>query len=291
VAAALLGGAAEGGEYALLVLGFVLIWSATRIISLAQGSVALIGGYLACWLQVTLGVPVLAGLAVVTVLLFSLGYVVGHAGVPALRRRPGFVVLLVTFGLGLILQGLLALSGTNRYHSLAPVTGAVVRGVASGNLASLAVVVGCVDCCALGVALSRGRLGRVMAAVGGDRETAQTLGIRARRVESLAVGLGCACAGAAGVLAGVTGAFRPADASRYTLICVFVAIAVGMSSPLRAVAAAGVVGVADAAARHLIGTTAAVTIEICLLVLVLLMRGAGLLPADEALNESGGLVR
>lgn len=278
----LLAGAAAGGEYALLVLGFLLTWSATRVVSLAQGAVALAGGYLAGQLQAVAGVPVSAGLAVVAVVFFTAGWALGALAVPGLRGRPVFTVLVTTFGLGLILQGLLSLWFTGRYHSLAG---------RPGNLITLAVVVGCADGCAVGIALCRGRLGRVMAAVGADREIARTLGIRPRRIEGLATGLGAAYAGVAGVLIGVTGSFHPADAGRYTVICAFVAIAVGMSSPVRGVAAAVLLGLADSLGRHYLGGTAVVVGEIALLALVLLARGAALLPGDEALSESPGLPR
>jgi len=286
-ATVLLTGAATGGEYALLVLGFLLIWAATRVISVAQGALALAGGYLAGQLRAVAGVPVPAGLAVVAVVFFAAGWGLGYLAVPVLRGRPSFTVLVATFGLGLVLQGLLSLWFTGRYRSL---TAAGPAGH-PGNLITLAVVVGCADGCAVGIALCRGRLGRVMAAVGADREVARTLGIRPRRIEGLAAGLGAAYAGVAGVLIGVTGSFHPADASRDTVICAFVAIAVGMSSPVRGVAAAVVLGLADAVGRHYLGSGTFVIAEIAGFALVLLARGAALRPGDEALTESPGLPR
>jgi branched-chain amino acid transport system permease protein len=289
----LLAGAAQGGEYALLVLGFVLTWSATRIINLAQGAVAVAGAYIAWQLQAAAGVPALAGLVLTAALLLALGCAAGYVAVPALRRRPSFVVLVITFGVGLILQGLLTVRFTDDYRSLAPALASPSPdvGAVSASLTSAAVISGCIGCCAAGIALSQARLGHVMAAVGGDRETARTLGIRPRHIESLAMGVGAACAGVAGVLAGTTGVFHPPDAGRFTLICAITAIAVGVSSPVRAVAAAWTIGFADAVARHLLSGTSAVAAEVTVLLVVLLARGTGFLHDDELCGEPEELAR
>ena len=278
----LLGGAAQGGVYALLVLGFVLTWAGTRIVNLAQGSLAVAGAYIAWQLQAGLGVPALTGVALAAALLMALGCVAGHFSVSALRCRPSFVVLVITFGVGLTLQGLLTLRYGNDYRTLPPLlaTANMAGTAASADLTSVAVIIGCAACCAGGIALWRGSLGRVMAAVGADRETARTLGIRPRRIEGLATGLGAACAAAGGGLAGMTGVFHPPDASQYTLVCAVIAIAVGVGSPVRALTAAAALGVAVTVARYLLGDASAVLAAIILLLVVLVTRGAGFLQDD-----------
>jgi branched-chain amino acid transport system permease protein len=283
----ILTGAAQGGEYALLVLGFVLTWSATRIVNLAQGAVAVAGAYIAWQLQVTAGLPVLLDLVPAAVVLLASGCAAGYCAVPALRHRPSFVVLVITFGVGLILQGLLTVGFGDDYRSLAPALASPSPsvGAAAADLTSLAVIAACGVCCGAGIALSRSRLGRVMAAVGSDRDTARTLGIPPRRIESLAMGLGGACAGVAGVLAGTTGVFHPPDAGRFTLICAITAIAVGTSSPVRAVVAAWAIGLGDAVARDLLNATSAAVAEVTVLVIVLLARGTGFLQDDELCSE------
>lgn len=279
----LLAGAAQGGVYALLVLGFVLTWAATRIVNLALGSVAVAGAYIAWQLQVAIGAPALVGVVLAAALLMALGYVAGYFSVSALRGRPSFVVLVITFGVGLILQGLLTLRYGDYYRTLPPLlaTANMAGGAASADLTALAVIVGCAACCVAGIGLWRGRLGRVMAVVGGDRETARTLGIGPRHIEALATGLGAACAAVGGGLAGMTGVFHPPDASQYTLVCAVIAIAVGVGSPVRAVTAAAALGVAVTVARHLLGDASAVLAAIILLLVVLLARGAGFLHDDE----------
>lgn len=278
----LLGGAAQGSAYALVVLGFVLIWSVTGIVNLAQGAVAVAGAYTAWQLRTVLGMPALPAIVVTAMLIMAVGYATGYFTAHILRARQSFVALVITFGVGLSLQGLLTLRYGAEYRILPPLlAGTGLTGTAAANLTSLIVVAGCGACCAAGIMLWRGRLGQVMAVVGADRETARTLGILPQHIEALAAGLGTAYAATGGGLAGLTGVFRPADASRFTLACAVVVIVVGARRPVRAAATAVLLGIADALARYLFGNTEAVVAGVVVLLAVLIARGAGVLPDDD----------
>lgn len=277
----LLSGTAQGSEYALVVLGFVLIWSVTRIVNLAQGAVAVAGAYLTWQLRVVLGVPALPAVVVAAALIMAVGYGTGYFTVPTLRARQSVVALVITFGVGLSLQGLLTLRYGDEHRMLPPLLGGTgLTGTVAVNVTSLIVVAACGACCVAGIALWRGRLGLAMSAVGRDRETARTLGILPQHIEALAAGLGTAYAAIGGGLAGLTGVFHPADASRFTLSCAVVAIIVGNGKPVRAAVAAVAFGIAEALARHLLGNAEAVVTGVSVLLLVLIARGAGVLPDD-----------
>ncbi|MFC1849151.1 branched-chain amino acid ABC transporter permease [candidate division CSSED10-310 bacterium] len=197
-------GISTGSIYALVALGLVLIYRSTRILNFAHGDIATAGTFFAFAL-LELGVHF--GLAMVAALLFGALLAIAFyvcVLIPAQRREAtqlGQIIL--TLGLGLILQGLISYFGGTEPQSFPfPLSDTKVyqfRGVVISQLSLGMIGVGMVVSLLLYLLVQKTRFGLAMRATSENLPAAQTLGLPTRRILALSWGL----AAFLGVLAGL----------------------------------------------------------------------------------------
>jgi branched-chain amino acid transport system permease protein len=199
-----LSGLLIGGVYGLIALGLNLVFGTMRVVNFAQGTLLMVGMFMAYWLHVLTGLhPYLTPVVTVPVL-FGLGYAIQVVLItPLLARekaREPMSVLLMTLGLALVLENLalmlfrgdyktVQVSQTNAVWFLGDYIVSVSRFWAL--VALLATVA------ALWAFLSRTDLGRAIRAVGQDRQVARLLGINDRVIYNYAFGISAAVMGIA----------------------------------------------------------------------------------------------
>jgi branched-chain amino acid transport system permease protein len=199
-----LSGLLIGGVYGLIALGLNLVFGTMRVVNFAQGTLLMVGMFMAYWLHVLTGLhPYLTPVVTVPVL-FGLGYAIQVVLItPLLARekaREPMSVLLMTLGLALVLENLalmlfrgdyktVQVSQTNAVWFLGDYIVSVSRFWAL--VALLATVA------ALWAFLSRTDLGRAIRAVGQDRQVARLLGINDRVIYNYAFGISTAVMGIA----------------------------------------------------------------------------------------------
>jgi branched-chain amino acid transport system permease protein len=96
-------GVIAGGVYALVAVGFSLVWSTLDVINLAHGALVVLGAYVAWLVTTKAGVSPLVGLAASAVVLFVVGFSLERVVVARVAGRPTYTTLLLTFGVGLVL--------------------------------------------------------------------------------------------------------------------------------------------------------------------------------------------
>ena len=101
---ACISGLAQGCVYALVALGFVLIYKATEVANFAQGELMMVGAYIHFSLVVFGGLDPLLALPVTLVLAGLMGATVERVLIHPLADEPPFVLLTVTIGLGILLR-------------------------------------------------------------------------------------------------------------------------------------------------------------------------------------------
>jgi branched-chain amino acid transport system permease protein len=198
----LFAGIALGSVYALVALGFTIVFRATRVINFAQGELLAFGAFFTSWLVLSAGLPfwlafVLGAAATAAVGLafqtFVLRYAIG---------RPDFTIVMLTLGLAAVLQAIIpTLFGSNPRSNGDPwgassvhVAGLVLNWVQIWSIvAAVGVLVGFYW-------FNRTSYGLAMRAAASDQEAALAVGIPLRRVFALAWGL-------AGLVACVGGVF------------------------------------------------------------------------------------
>ncbi|WP_415977148.1 branched-chain amino acid ABC transporter permease [Rhodococcus sp. 077-4] len=195
--------AAYGAVLALAALGFLVLYKATGVVNFAHGDLVTLGGYIALWFLVDVGMyPVLGYLAAIATM-FCIGVVLERVAYAPLRKRPHLTVLIATLAAALVIRAAISLwQGSTPQRLPSPADGTVIMifGASIGGQRIVIIVVAAV--CIAGVAWLFGytSFGRQLRALASDRETAELYGIRSGRISVVAWGMSAALAALAGVL-------------------------------------------------------------------------------------------
>lgn len=273
-------GLVNGSHYALLALGFGLIFGTTRVVHFAYGPVYALSAY-GCWLFAAIfGAPLwLAGLAgVVTGAVAGvLSYLVVYR--PFERRgSPSLVVLIASLGLFILLENAIGVVfGTDTKVVPSPPSGLflwgplVVTGVQLAQVAALIIVA-----TGVGIYLTRTRMGKAVLAMTDNAEMARVIGIDTARVSVIAFALGSAIAAVpAGLILVKDGA--TAHMGFLAVFMAFVAVVVGGVGSLRGAVIGGLaLGLVESTGMVRIPTEWQSSVAFVVLFIVLLFRPRGL---------------
>ena len=211
----LLNGIAWGSIYALIALGYTMVYGVLKLINFAHGEVYMVGAMTGYYAAHTLGFaaePSLAGLFVVLVLSMAtcalLGATIERVAYRPLRGAPRLASLITAIGISLLLQngGQLLFGADPKFFPSLVAAREVFRtgGLAVSNIqlfvfgTAMALMVG------LELVVTRSRFGRAMRAVSFDASAAALMGVPVDRVISGTFMLGSALAAAAGILVGLS---------------------------------------------------------------------------------------
>lgn len=195
-------GLTAGSIYALVALGFSIIFNASRVINFAQGEFVMIGGMAAASL-VGLGVPLLAAMALAVALAAGVGLLLEKLAIERAGRADVTTLIIITIGASILLRGLAQIVWGKGIHTLPPLAGdrPIALGAATVLPQSLWVLgTTLAIVAALSFFFGRTRLGRAMLATSYNRLAAQLVGIDVRRVLFASFGLAAALGAVAGVL-------------------------------------------------------------------------------------------
>lgn len=273
------GGLAFGALLFVVASGLSLIFGVARVLNLAHGACALLGGYVALSVA-ELGGPFGAGVAAAGLVGAALG--AGLAGLYwRLRDRPG-AQLLATLGLAFVLSDLLRLVWGAEVRGVSPprpldgpleVGGLLLPAYPVALLAAAPLLYG-----ALALGLRRTALGVRLRAVTADAAMAGALGVPVRAVWRAAFALGLGLAGVGGALAAPQLALSPTQDARLTLLSLVVVVLGGPGRLAGTLAAALLVGVVQALGAAYAPALAEVGLY-ALLAAALALRPGGLLAA------------
>ena len=241
-----------GGLYALFACGLSLMFGVMKVINLAHGDLAVIGGYIALGVIAVTHIPVLWSFVIVVPLMAVLGYVLQRTVIQAALNRSILTTLLVTFGLSVVIEnGLLQFASANS-HSLGAGSAIITSSFSIGSQITIAYLlllifaVAVVVLLGLQYFLSRSRYGRLIRAVADDQEAAQLSGIDYRHVFGIAAAIAFGTAALAGIAYGMYSQFAPTTGTDTILLFAFAAVVIGGLGSLWGTLLGGVVlGVAQ----------------------------------------------
>jgi branched-chain amino acid transport system permease protein len=194
-----------GSMYALVALGFVLIYKATSVVNFAQGELMMFGGYIAAALIVLYRLPLLVALPVLLGSMVALGFIVERGVLRPLVGQQVISVVMVTIGLAQVFQGLAAmLWGAQTKNIPLPIRlePYVVWEIYISPVNLLAAVVSGVFLVAFAWFFRKSRMGIAMRAVANDQQAAMAVGINVRFVFALSWAIAGLTAALGGVLWG-----------------------------------------------------------------------------------------
>jgi branched-chain amino acid transport system permease protein len=196
-------GAVSSAIYAMLAVGFTLIFGVARVLNLAHGSFYALGAYGAYFLTSSLKWPLLPAALVSIALVASFGVLVERVFVRPMRSSQ-LAVLMITLAVALVVEQALFLTFGSEYRNVPSFVDAKVTlgGVDVAGSRLLALGVSTVLIAALWLFIQHTRLGSAILAISQDAQAAQYVGIPSDRIFSVVMGISAGLAAAAGILAG-----------------------------------------------------------------------------------------
>ncbi len=205
-------GIAVGGIYALIALGFVLIYKATSIINFATGEFMMIGAYIFYTCSVLIGWPAIPSFLVVMAGAGLLGLMVEKTILRHMLGQPTISIVMVTIGLSSILTGLAEMIWSSDFKSFPPLfpRAPIIIGdliIRSNLFWGFVVAMGTVAVFAL--IFKYAKVGVAMRATAGDQMAAFSMGINVRSMFTLAWIFGAIAASIGGLIIGNIGGVQP----------------------------------------------------------------------------------
>lgn len=270
-----------GAQYALLALGFTLIFGILGVVNFAHGGFYMVGGYVAYSCVSMLGLPYPLGVLVAVLATGALGWLFELLLIERLIDDH-LATLMLTLALYLIIStGVLAVFGPISMEFTFPVGGAFRAGpiyVPRENLIVLAVCLAAIA--ALYLVLFRTDLGRALRALADDRAVGMALGLRPRLLFPAAFALATGLAGLTGALVTPILALAPGVGDPVLATSFLTVILGGLGSLGGAALAAFIVGIVEAYTSVYFGGSAGALVLFVLVLLLLVFRPTGLLGRD-----------
>jgi branched-chain amino acid transport system permease protein len=239
-------GSALGARYALVALGFVVIFRATGVINFAQGGLVALGAYVAYDFTQNVGLPFTLAVVLAVLACGVVGALVERLVLSRMVGQPAFAVIMITIGVLFVLDQLIPTLWDYNSHNLGDPWGIDTVDVAGLTLAVRdlwTLVIAAAALAAFFVFFQRSKYGLAMRAVAIDQEASMAQGINVRTV----VALSWAISGMVAALAGVTlttGAAAVSPSVSFIALAAFPAMILGgLDSPVGAVVGGLVIGV------------------------------------------------
>jgi len=200
-------GIALGCIYALVALGFVLIYKATETVNFAQGELMMLGAFAGFALVQLAGVPFVPAVVLAVLIVAMIGAGVERLAIQPILGQPQFSVLMLTIGLGYVARGAIILTpalGADTHVLPAPYKGQIVHfeSIAIGMDQIVVIAATVVLCTLLYLMFRFTRIGIAMQASSQNQLAAYYMGIPVRGLNTLVWGLSAGVAAIAGLLLG-----------------------------------------------------------------------------------------
>jgi len=279
----LINGISIGSVYAIIALGYTMVYGIAKMLNFAHGDVIMVGAYISFCVTNYLGLPsfvsVLAAVAVCTVL----GIVIEGLAYKPLRGTPSLAVLITAIGVSYFLQNAAQLIWSSSPKNFTSVVTMEPIVLMEGKLVITGEVLLTVAACIVvmvGLTLftSKTRTGKAMRAVSEDRDAAQLMGINVNRTISTTFAIGSALAAIAGVLlCSTVPTLMPTTGSMPGIRAFTAAVFGGIGSIPGAMLGGILLGIIETFSKAYLSTQFSDAIVFSVLIIILLVKPAGLL--------------
>ena len=278
----LINGLSLGSIYAIIALGYTMVYGIAKMLNFAHGDVIMIGAYIAfCGLQYW-GIPPVLAILLAMVFCTVLGVTIEGFAYRPLRQATSLAVLITAIGMSYLLQNIaLMIWGANpNFFPTTFINGSNFRlgqlNISSATLFTIAANV--IIMVTLTLFTSRTKLGKAMRCVSEDRGAAELMGINVNRTISLTFAIGSALAAIAGVpLCSSYPILQPTTGSMPGIKAFTAAVFGGIGSIPGAMLGGILLGVIEIFGKAYISTELGDAIVFAVLIIVLLVKPAGLL--------------
>ena len=278
----LISGISLGSVYAIIALGYTMVYGIAKMLNFAHGDIIMIGGYVSFVAVSSLGLTPWIAMVIAMAVCTLLGVLIERFAYKPLRQATSLAVLITAIGVSYLLQNAaLLIWGANPkvYTPIISGTLNLFGGKLSVSYISLLTVAACIIIMiALTVFTSKSKLGKAMRACSEDKGAALLMGINVNRTISLTFAIGSALAAIAGVLlCSSYPTLMPTTGSMPGIKAFTAAVFGGIGSIPGAFIGGILLGVIEALAKAYISTQLSNSIVFAVLIIVLLVRPVGLL--------------
>ena len=278
---ALISGLNLGSIYALIALGYTMVYGIAKMLNFAHGDIIMVGAYSVIVSAVTLKLPPIVAILIAVVVCAALGVTIEFLAYRPLRQSPPLAVLITAIGVSYLLQNLALLifgpeqKSTPALFDLPSLTlgGVTVDGITLLTLGvTAAIMVG------LTLFINLTRMGKAMRAVSDDRDAAELMGISVNKTITITFAIGSALAAVASVFFGATYTYiKPTTGSMPGIKAFTAAVFGGIGSIPGAMLGGILLGLIEQLSKVYISTLWSDAVVFGVLVLVLVFKPAGLL--------------
>lgn len=279
----LINGISLGSVYAIIALGYTMVYGIAKMLNFAHGDVIMIGAYVSFCAMQYLGLPALVSVVLAMVACTALGIVIEGLAYKPLRQAPSLAVLITAIGVSYFLQNaalLLWSSNPKVFSSVVPEGSVALFG---GQLTIPYVTLVTIAACIVIVAVlvwftGKTKKGKAMRACSEDKGAAQLMGINVNGTISLTFAIGSGLAAIAGVLlCSAYPTLVPTTGAMPGIKAFTAAVFGGIGSIPGAMVGGILLGIIEIFAKAYISTQLSDAIVFAVLIVVLVVRPAGLL--------------
>lgn len=292
--AAFVQGLGVGGVYALLGVGFVIIYRATEVVNFAQPALMILGAYAASALGTQAGLPFWLSVILAVVVLAAIGMLTERIALRPMVGRPSFSAATVTVGVFIVLLVLaFRLVGTDILTVGDPwgLDTIELLGITVFTLDVAKLVISMAAIGAVGLFLTRSRVGLAMRATAFDQEVALAQGVKVGRMFGLSWGISAGLAALAGVLISSGASGVDATIALVALKALPVIILGGLDSIKGSVIAGLLIGLAETLTKVYqpqyapwLGANFDLVVPYLIMIVVLMVRPYGIYGTKEVIR-------
>ena len=278
----LLSGISLGSIYAIIALGYTMVYGIAKMLNFAHGDIIMVGGYVSFCAMSYLGLPALPSALLAMLACTMLGIIIERLAYKPLRSAPSLAVLITAIGVSYFLQNsalLIWKAAPKSYPAVVSGSAEFFGGELKVPYISLLTIVIClVIMLGLSTFVSKSKMGKAMRACSEDKGAAQLMGINVNRTISMTFAIGSALAAIAGVLlCSFNSQLMPTTGSMPGIKAFTAAVFGGIGSIPGAFLGGLLLGIIEAMAKAYISMQLANSIVFAVLIVVLLVKPSGLL--------------
>ena len=279
----LINGIYIGAIYAIIALGYTMVYGIAKMLNFAHGDVIMVGAYMSYTVMGSLGLPVIPSILIAMLICTALGVLIEDIAYKPLRGTSSLAVLITAIGVSYFLQNLAQLIWGPAEIAYKSVVAAAPLELFDGQLRISAevivtLVVSVIIMVGLTLFVNKTKTGKAMRAVTEDREAAQLMGINVNRTISVTFAIGSALAAVAGVLlCSKVQSVWPTVGSMPGIRAFTAAVFGGIGSIPGAMLGGMLLGLIETLGGAFISTQFSDAIVFMVLIVVLLLKPAGLL--------------
>ena len=280
-------GLSLGSIYAIIALGYTMVYGIAKMLNFAHGDVIMVGAYVCFFAATSFGLPPLVGIVLAMIVCTVLGMVIERMAYKPLRQAPSLAVLITAIGVSYLLQnGAQLLWGASpksfpmNFFNVGEENGmALFGGQLKISYVAIVTVLACVVIMiALTIFTGKTKMGKAMRACSEDKAAAQLMGINVNSTISMTFAIGSALAAVAGVLmCSAYPTLMPTTGSLPGIKAFTAAVFGGIGSIPGAFLGGILLGLIETFTKAYITTDLSDGIVFAILIVLLLLKPAGLL--------------